>query len=372
ADDGAEGMNFGNALAIQGDTIIVGAPLAGVTPSAGGDSIKAGAVYVFERSSASWTQTAKLKASNADPYDLFGTSVAMDGDTIAVGAPGEDSASRTINSGADDNSLESDGAAYAFSRTGGQWVEAAYLKRTGDGSGGTLNAGIGASVAVSGTHVVVGCPSTDASGFTDAGAAYVFNEDSGVWSLEQTLWVRSELTAAEAGSNFGTAVAVSGDSLAVGAPNDQGTGLANGTVSIFSYSGTGVGWLPATRLGDFGHSGEFGASLALQAGRLIVGDPLDLNSEQGIDAAQSPQISVAVGAVYLFDRIPLTSQWPLTHYIKASNAAPYDLFGTSVALGGDVFVVGAPQRHSAPDDLYSPSDKYKFGPGASYVFQIVP
>src|SRR5258706_6414845 len=71
ADDKTADMRFGNAVAIQGDTVIVGAPIAGVTPSAGGASIQAGAVYVFERSGGSWTQTTKLKASNADESDQF-------------------------------------------------------------------------------------------------------------------------------------------------------------------------------------------------------------------------------------------------------------------------------------------------------------
>jgi hypothetical protein len=372
ADDKVPGMSFGHAVAIQGDTVIVGAPFAGVTPSPGAESIQAGAVYVFERSAGSWTQTAKLKAHNAGDYDLFGTSVALDGDRLAVGAPGEDSASRTINTGSDDDSLESDGAAYVFSRVAGEWAEAAYLKREGDGSGGDLNGGIGVSIAVSGSRVVVGSPGTDAGGFTDAGAAYVFNEDSGIWTLEQTLWVRSQLTATEARSKFGMAVAVSGNIVAVGAPDGgEGEGLSYGTASVFGYS-QGTGWYLATRLGNYARNGDFGASVALRPGRLLVGDPLEINAGKGIDAAQSSQISVAVGAAYLFELDPNTWRWERTHYIKASNASQYDQFGTSVALSSDLFVVGAPQRHSAPEDLYSSMDKYRFGPGASYVFQIVP
>lgn len=371
ANDKTLAASFGNAVAIQGDTILVGAPLAEV-PLSSGDSIKAGAAYVFERNGTVWAQKGKLIAPNPDANDDFGTSVALDVDTIAIGAPGEDSASRIIDSGLDDNSLGGDGAAYVFSRVAGGWVETAYLKREGDGTGADAFGGFGASISASGTRIVVGSPGTDASSFVDAGAAYIFNQDAGVWSLEQTIWVRPQLTTSEAHAKFGTAVSLSGETLAVGAPDD-GNGTANsyGTVTIFGLWGQGAGWYPVTRLGDFGRGNDFGASVALQGKRLVVGDPLETNGAQGFDPEQG-DLSVGVGAAYLFDVNPKTWGWVLTHYIKASNARPYDKFGVSVALSGNAFVVGAPLRHSAPEDFYSPSDKYRYGPGAAYAYQIVP
>jgi hypothetical protein len=370
ADNKTIGANFGIAVAIQGDTILVGAPFAEV-PLSSGDSIKAGAAYVFERSGTTWAQKAKLIATNPDAYDSFGTSVALDADTIAIGAPSEDSASRTINDDAGDNSLEGDGAAYVFSRVPGGWIAAAYLKREGDGNGDAFG-GFGTSISVSGTRIVVSSPGTDASGFVDAGAAYIFNQDAGVWSLEQTIWVRPQLTASEAHARFGTAVSLSGEILAVGAPDDSdGTSSSSGTVTIFGLLGQGGGWYPYTRLGNYGRGNDFGASVALQGKRLVVGDPLETNGAQGLDPEQG-DLSVGVGAAYLFDVNPKTWGWVLTHYIKASNARQYDKFGVSVALSGNAFVVGAPLRHSAPEEFYSPSDKYRYGPGAAYAYQIVP
>ncbi|HVY32023.1 MAG TPA: hypothetical protein VHB79_36055 [Polyangiaceae bacterium] len=370
AQDKTLGASFGIAVAVRGDTILVGAPAAEV-PLSSGDSLKAGAVYVFERTGTRWVQEGKLIAPNPDAYDNFGASVALDVDTIAIGAPGEDSASRTIDSGLDDNTLDGDGAAYVFSRVANAWVEAAYLKREGDG-GGNAFGGFGASISASGTRIVVGAPGTDASGFADAGAAYLFNQDSGVWSLEQTIWVRPALTASETNAKFGTAVSLSGETLAVGAPDDSdGTATPFGTVTIFGLFGQGAGWHPITRLGNFGRGNDFGSSVALQGKRLVVGDPLETNGGQGLDPEQG-DLSVGVGAAYLFDVNPKTWGWELTHYIKASNARQYDKFGVSVALSGNAFVVGAPLRHSAPEEFYSPSDKYRYGPGAAYAYEIVP
>lgn len=372
ANDKTLGASFGVAVAIQGDTILVGAPL-GEVPLSSGVSLKAGAAYVFERTGSTWSQKLKLIAPNPDELDNFGASVALDVDTIAIGAPGEDGGARTINGDFGDNSSDGDGAAYVFSRVQGIWVEAAYLKREGEGTGGDLNwGGFGSSISASGTRVVVGSPGTDASGFADAGAAYVFNQDAGVWTLEQTIWVRPELTASEAHAKFGTAVSLSGETLAVGAPDDSdGTADPSGTVTIFGLWGQGGGWHPFTRLGRFGRGNDFGTTVALQGKRLVVGDPLETNGAQGIDAQQG-DLSVGVGAAYLFDVNPKTWGWEKTHYIKASNARPYDKFGVSVALSGNAFVVGAPLRHSAPEEFYSPSDKYRYGPGAAYAFEVVP
>lgn len=372
ADDETLGSNFGNAVAIQGDTIVVGASLAEITPSEGEESIKAGAAYVFERGDGTWSQGAKLQAHNADATDLFGACVALDAGTIAIGAPGEDSASRTINAGSDDDSLESDGAAYLFSRVGDEWGEAAYLKREGDNPSGDVNWGFGVSVGLSNQHLVVGSPGSDFGGITDVGAAYAFNEESGVWAFEQALWVRAQLTSDNHGSKFGSALAVSEDFLAVGAPDDGDGATPYGTVSIYSYQGKNQGWVLNQRLGGFERSSDFGASLAMGPGRLIVGDSVESNGAQGIDAPQGQSVLPAVGAAHLFDRNPFTYQWRHTHYIKASNALAYDQFGDSVAISGDAFVVSAPQRHSAPESLYSPMDKYRLGPGATYVYRSFP
>src|SRR5439155_4383168 len=113
---------------------------------------QAGAAYVFVRSGATWSQQAYLKASNTETYDVFGSSVAVSGDTVVVGAVGEYSNATGVNGNQSDNSAPSSGAAYVFVRNAGFWTQQAYLKASTTGSIDEF----GSSGAVSGATEVVG------------------------------------------------------------------------------------------------------------------------------------------------------------------------------------------------------------------------
>jgi hypothetical protein len=131
---------FGNSVAVSGDTVAVGAYREdsnqttitnGATASSNNSASSAGAVYIFRRTGVNWAQEAYLKAPNAEVTDQFGWSVAVSGDTVAVGAYGEDSNQTTITNGTTasaDNSASSAGAVYVFRRTGVMWAQEAYLK----------------------------------------------------------------------------------------------------------------------------------------------------------------------------------------------------------------------------------------------------
>jgi hypothetical protein len=152
--DGTADDLFGISVALYGDTAVVGAfwaDAAGVTDS--------GAAYVFTRSGTTWTQQAKLVASDGAAYDYFGRSVALAGDTAVVGAYAADAAGAT-----------NAGAAYVFTRSGDSWTQQAKLVA----SDGTLNDLFGISVALAGDTAVVGAYLADAAGVSNAGAAYVF------------------------------------------------------------------------------------------------------------------------------------------------------------------------------------------------------
>ena len=129
------GDYFGFALALDGDTLAVGAyGESGAARGVNGDqtnegAVHSGAAYVFVRGSAGWTQQAYLKASNADAEDYFGFSVALDGDTLAVGARNEDSAARGVNGDQANNSADRSSAAYVFVRSGSVWTQQAYSRR---------------------------------------------------------------------------------------------------------------------------------------------------------------------------------------------------------------------------------------------------
>lgn len=123
---------FGTSVAISGDTIVVGVPgedsaATGINGDQGNGATSSGAAYVFVRVGDVWTQQAYLKASNANALDVFGKSVAISGDTIVVGAPGEDSAATGVN-GDQGNTTDYAGAAYVFVRNGDTWSQQAYLK----------------------------------------------------------------------------------------------------------------------------------------------------------------------------------------------------------------------------------------------------
>jgi hypothetical protein len=163
--------SVGYAVAVAGDTVVVGAPLEasnGVDGAGGpGDNSapQAGAAYVFTRSGATWSEQAYLKASNAEADDNFGRGVAVAGDTVVVGARYEDGNGA---GGPGDNSADSAGAAYVFTRSGATWTEQAYLKA----SNAEEYEIFGWAVAAAGDTVVVGMPCEGEC----SGAAYVFVE----------------------------------------------------------------------------------------------------------------------------------------------------------------------------------------------------
>ena len=179
--------NFGYSVSLSGDTMVIGAPFedsgaAGVNGNQSDNSASdSGAAYVFVRSGSSWSQQAYLKASNTGAVDSFGTSVAVSGETLAVGAYHEASSATGVNGSQGDNRASGAGAAYVFGRTGTNWTQQTYLKASNTGAFDNF----GQSVAVSGDTVVVGAYGED-SGATgvngnqsnnsviDSGAAYVF------------------------------------------------------------------------------------------------------------------------------------------------------------------------------------------------------
>ncbi|NJO82543.1 MAG: integrin, partial [Blastochloris sp.] len=132
---------FGSSVAIDGDTLVVGATVeSSRATGVGGDQADnlargSGAAYVFVRVGGFWRQQAYLKASNTDTEDFFGSSVAIDGDTVVVGSTGEDSGATGANGAGADNSARQSGAAYVFVRTGATWSQQAYLKASNTNAG---------------------------------------------------------------------------------------------------------------------------------------------------------------------------------------------------------------------------------------------
>jgi hypothetical protein len=145
-------------VALQGDTLVVGAPSedsagTGIDVDEADDSASnAGSVYVFVRSGTTWSQQAYVKASNTGEGDRFGWRVALSGDTLAVGALSEDSAAIGIDEDQADDSASNAGAVYVFTRSGTAWSQQAYVKASNTDAGDVF----GVSVALSGDTLAVG------------------------------------------------------------------------------------------------------------------------------------------------------------------------------------------------------------------------
>ena len=255
ADDAQAYEYFGSSVAIDGDTLVVGA-----TKGGEGD-LQTGSVYVFEynHNDLVWEQKTELFGDDIEVGDKFGYSVAIEGDTIIVGAPRHD-----------DSETDS-GAAYVFRRDAGTWIQDPNFT----GSGLFEKAYFGHSVALSGNTAVVGAYrndlDVDSNLLVDAGSAYVFRFDGSIWPEEEKLIPAD----AVGGEEFGWAVAISGDTVVVGAHKD---GNFAGSAYVFT-------------LHDANADGCIDAIQESLAG--IIDDLSDLS--QGSDKKTGKRIQKAIG-----------------------------------------------------------------------------
>jgi hypothetical protein len=381
--------NFGRVVAIDGDTIVVGTQFEssnqttitnGPTASANNAADRAGAAYVFVRSGSTWSQQAYLKAPNAEEQDRFGASVAISGNTVVVGAFQEDSNQTTITNGSSASGNNSDflsGAAYVFVRNVSAWSQQAYLKASNTGGN------FGYSVAVSGDTVVVGAKGAAA---TNTGAAYVFTRSGTSWSQQ------AELKAPNAGQGdyFGESLAISGDTVVVGASREDSsqTTITNGNTASADNSAFGAGaayvfvrsgsnWSQQAYLKapNAEADDQFGVSVAISGDTIVVGSQGESSNQTTItsgSSASADNSATNAGAAYVFIRN--ATDWSQKAYLKAPNAEAGDQFGGSVAISGDSIVVGASSEDANQTTITSgsaaSSDNSASGAGAAYVFKV--
>jgi len=319
--------DFLNATAaLDGDTLLIGAPhddsdATGVNgDELNNSTFEAGAAYVFVRVGTTWSQQAYLKASNTNLLDRFGEAVTLSGDTIAIGSAFEDSASTGLNGNDLDNSAESVGAAYIFQRTGTTWVQSDYVKASN----------------------------------------------------------------AEAGDNFGTAVALSGDTLVVTATGEdnqipgvnvfEGANGKSNSGAAYVFTRTAGVWSQQAYIKPSNPSKEdrFGEQAAINGDLVAISTTHERSAAQGVDGDQLDESAPDSGAAYAFERTGST--WAQTAYFKASNTDANEAFGSSLAVFGQQVLVVAAFERGMTDGIDSPYQDFKGFPtpdrtGAAYLFE---
>ncbi len=348
---------FGKSVSLSGDTLVVGASqedsqATGVGGDESSEGAKdSGAAYVFVRSGTTWTQQAYLKASNTGAGDWFGHAVAVSGDTVVVGAPWEDSAATGVGGTQSDDSSGNAGAAYVFVRSGTTWTQQAYLKASNTG----VSDWFGIALAISGDTLVVGATGedSDARGVNGdqgndngggTGAAYVFVRSGTTWS--QQAYLKASNT--RQGDPFGGSLAISDDTLVVGAPEEDsdGTGVDgtrdnasrpdSGAVYVFVRSGTTWSQQASFKASNAGSGDRFGISVGVSGNVIVVGAFGENSGATGLDGDASDDSVNDAGAAYVFVRSGGT--WTQETYLKAPGNGTRWEFGVAVAVSGDTVV----------------------------------
>jgi len=356
--------NFGGSAAVSGDTVVVGSPeedssATGVNgDQSNTNALSSGAAYVFVRNGTNWIQQAYLKASNTGVGDYFGRAVAVSGDTIVVGALFESSNATGVNGDQSNNGARYSGAAYIFTRDGTNWTQQAYLKASNTDAEDYF----GWSVAASGDTVVVGAyqESSNATGVNGdqsdnsakfSGAAYVFVRDGTNWSEQAYL----KASNAEAYDAFGFSVAVSGNTLVVGAPEElsNATGV-NGNQSDNSEPGAGAAYIfvrDGTNWSQQAYLKDSGTETFQQIGYSVAA------------SGDTVVIGALVRSIYVFVRNG--TNWAQQVYLEETG----DHFGTAVSVSGETAVAGAPGEDSNATGVNgNQNDNSATDAGAAYVF----
>lgn len=369
--DGGTADNFGYSVAIEGDTLVVGAP----NDNVNGHDYH-GSVSVFVRSGGVWNLQQKLVPTDGNVPFQLGGAVAISGDTIVAGAS-QDAAGGVANAG----------AAYVFVRASGVWTEQAKLVSDMP----QTSSFFGQAVAISGDTIAVGAFFEDVGFNTDNGAVYLYDRDGATWTQHLRLYV------VPAHRACGIAVALQADTLLMGCSADKvGTLDAKGTVQVFRrHPVSGWGFEQELTASDGIDYDQFGAALALDGDTAIIGNAsysfpsaylfqrsgTTWTQGQRVRGAVADQLgqSVAIsgdlvavgarladvsgnadqGAVQVYQKIGM-NLYP-TQTVLASDGAADDDFGFGVALSGSDLVSGAPYDHADPmtGDIS--------GPGAIYL-----
>ncbi|MCH7701135.1 MAG: hypothetical protein IID37_05565 [Planctomycetes bacterium] len=302
--NGHSGDAFGTAVALVGDLLVVGAPL---------DVDGWGSAYIFRYDGSSWIQEQKLfQAHDGAETDGLGTAVAIVGETVLVGVPGQQ-------------------VVRVFGHDGESWIEQQTLIPDSQ----NVPWGFGGSVAAYDDVVVIGAEYESEGTDYSTGAAYVFRLDGAAWVQEQrlsapepTIW-----------DQFGAAVAIDMDIIMIGSPGEDDLASDAGAVYVLEYEGSQ--WTQYSVLfgSQTSNNDEFGSSLAVLGGRAVVAEASDSSS----------------GRTYVFQLVD--ADWGEEQLLEPLDS---DWFGSSVALTDDFAIVGADRQDTESED----------DAGAVHIFEL--
>ncbi|MGH7931522.1 MAG: putative Ig domain-containing protein [Candidatus Binatia bacterium] len=336
--NGASNDQFGFAVAISGDTIVIGAP----TRRVGGRPAQ-GEAAVFVKPGGGWADsaspTAKLSSIDGAANDQFGFAVAIDAGTIVIGTP-----SGNMNKG----------AAHIFVKPGGGWVTTANPTATLTDSDSAINDQFGTSVAIDGDSVVAGAYAHNIASRTDQGATYVFAKPGGGWMTTDTPTAKLTASDGKASDQFGNAVAIDGSAIVIGAwLKDVGARTNQGAAYLFLQPMGGWSSMTESAIllaSDGRNSDTFGVWVDIKGNKIVAGANLD---DDGTNRNE--------GSVYVFAKpIPGWTAMTETSRLNASQGRGGDTFGFATAINGDIVIVGAPN-----DDVGSNSQQ-----GSVSVFDV--
>ncbi|HUR46569.1 MAG TPA: hypothetical protein VMZ27_11890, partial [Candidatus Saccharimonadales bacterium] len=292
---------FGSRVAIDGNTALVGSPLRTNLYAA------AGTAFLYKRTNGNWVLDATLTPNDPSPYAYFGSAVALQGDFAVVG------------SYASSSRVSCD--AYVFRRTGSGWVQEAKLVTNVPGDGWEMT-----SVSLDNGLLALGTVGDSGRG-SMSGSVWLYRRNTSQWSYEMRLVADD----GRPDQHFGAAVSVKGDRVLVGAPGDVGVNFS-GAAYLFKRVGQSWGQQAKISNNSVAAYAEFGRAVSLDSTRGLIGAPYDEVN------------GVPVGAAYVYDlgSNSVTSQARLT----PADAEPYQLFGASTALLGDQLLIGAPYANA--------------------------
>ncbi|MDH5490647.1 MAG: MopE-related protein [Myxococcales bacterium] len=341
--------NFGGVVALDGNTMVVGAREA---------------AYVFVRSGVDWVQQATLLPAIRGPSDYFGCAVDISGDRVVVGAFSESSSATGVDGDATLDDALMAGAAYVFVRDPGtgSWTQEAYLKASNTGAYDRF----GIAVGISGDAIVVAADREDAADGWESnkGALYVFRRAPGAGGWAEEAYLHSSRPGGSV--SFGTGVGIDGDRIA--AVGLLGAGIYDRDVATGVWAESARWDVPAFRLFGFARH----SAIALDAETVVIGAPRERSAATGVGGDEFDTSAAESGAAFVYVRDPATGAWLRQAYLKASNTEARDAFGASVAVHGDRIVVGAYWEDSAATRIDGvETDNSMLESGAAYTFQRI-